>query len=112
MRIHAIHFWDVLASSVRPGSLDSAIDISSAKENDFSSLFERHQGIKLVCFNGKKARDLFDRLVLKVMPPPEGCKLVNLPSSSPAHAAMSYEKKLERWSEIGRYLELDNQVNN
>ena len=107
---NGIALWDVLASSVRPGSLDSAIDIASAKENNFSGLFEKHQGIKLVCFNGVKARDLFDRLVLNSMSTPEGFDLVNLPSSSPAHAAMSYERKLERWSVIGRYLDSDKQV--
>ena len=100
-----ISLWDVLASSLRPGSLDSAIDVSSATANDFSTLFEQHRGIALICFNGKKARELFDRLVLCSIAVPEGCKLVDLPSSSPAHAAMNFEQKLERWSFIGQQLE-------
>ena len=100
-----IAVWDVLASSLRPGSLDSAIDVASATENDFSSLFEQHPRIALIGFNGKKARELFDRLVLCSTTVPEGCKLVDLPSSSPAHAAINFEQKLERWSIIGQYLE-------
>jgi len=100
-----IALWDVLASSLRPGSLDSAIDVASATENNFSSLFEQHPRITLICFNGKKARELFDRLVLCSTTVPEGCKLVDLPSSSAAHAVMNLEQKLERWSIISQHLE-------
>jgi double-stranded uracil-DNA glycosylase len=102
-----IALWDVLASSVRPGSLDSAIDLASAKENDFSGLLAQQQGIMLICFNGMKARQLFDRLVLRSMSVAAGCELIDLPSSSPAHAAMSFEKKLERWLVVGRYIGQD-----
>lgn len=102
---NGIALWDVLASSKRPGSLDSAIDLSSATGNDFSSLFDRYQGIALIAFNGRKARNLFDRLLLRTTRLPEGCKLVDLPSSSPAHAAMTVDEKIERWSVIDQYLD-------
>ncbi len=108
---NGIALWDVLESSVRPGSLDSAIDLGSAKENDFSSLLARHKGIMLICFNGMKARNLFDRLVLKSRSLPSEYELVNLPSSSPAHAAMTFEKKLEHWFVIARHLDPDGQAN-
>jgi hypoxanthine-DNA glycosylase len=108
---NGIALWDVLESSVRPGSLDSAIDVGSAKENDFSSLLARHKGIMLICFNGMKARNLFDRLVLRSRSLPSEYELVNLPSSSPAHAAMSFEKKLEHWFVIARHLDTDGQAN-
>jgi TDG/mug DNA glycosylase family protein len=104
-----VALWDVLKSSVRPGSLDSAIDIASARENDFPKLLAQHSGIEFICFNGVKARELFDRLVLKLWLLPSGVQLVNLPSSSPAHAAMSFEQKLQLWSVIGRYIDLDEQ---
>jgi hypoxanthine-DNA glycosylase len=95
-----VSLWDVLKSSVRPGSLDSAIEVASAEENDFPDLLERHSEIQLIGFNGVKSRQLFDRLVLKSWSLPNGVELVNLPSSSPAHAAMSFETKLELWSVI------------
>ncbi len=106
LKNRGIALWDVLASSRRPGSLDSSIDVGSARANDFSSLFKRHQEIKLICFNGKKSRDLFTRLVLRNVAAAQDLKLVTLPSSSPAHAAMRYEDKLSRWSIIGQYADL------
>lgn len=107
-----IGLWDVLMSSVRPGSLDSAIDLASARENDFAGLLARHKELKCIGFNGMKSRQLFDRLVLKSFSLPNGVELVNLPSSSPAHAAMSFERKLELWSVIARHLDPHDQTQN
>ena len=42
--------WDVLASCVRPGSLDSAIDMRSAEVNDFPELLAQHGQISLNIF--------------------------------------------------------------
>ena len=106
LKRRGIALWDVLASSRRPGSLDSAIDIGSATVNDFSSLLKCHQDIKLVCFNGKKSRDLFERLVPENVAGGRQIKLATLPSSSPAHAAMHYQDKLTRWMIIGQYTDL------
>ena len=91
--------WDVLQSSVRPGSLDSAIDQKTAVANDFASFFAGHPDIRLVCFNGQKAAQLFARLVATDLDPLYGkLRYVTLPSTSPAHAAMSFGQKLEHWS--------------
>ena len=91
--------WDVLQSSVRPGSMDSAIDQSTAVANDFSSFFAQRPNIRLVCFNGQKAAQMFERLVM----PDIGNKFSTLryktlPSTSPAYAAMSFDEKLRHWS--------------
>jgi len=59
-----IAVWDVLQSSVRPGSMDSAIDQETAVANDFASFFSGQPDIQLVCFNGQKAAQLFARLVV------------------------------------------------
>ena len=99
-----VGLWDVLASSVRPGSLDSAIDLHTAKANNFPELLVQHEDVKLMCFNGQKSRKLFDRLVAQATPDLQKCELLTLPSTSPAHAAMSFEEKLRRWSVIGPYL--------
>ncbi len=100
---HSIALWDVVASAERPGSLDSAIVGSSVTVNDFRGLFETHRKIELVCFNGAKAAELYER---RVLPALNGefahIRYERLPSTSPAHAAMRYQEKLERWSIVKR----------
>ncbi len=96
---HSIMLWDVVAQAVRPGSLDSSIVGASIEVNDFPTLFETHRNIQLVCFNGTKAAELYER---RVLPPLNGefghIRYERLPSTSPAHATMCYEEKLARWS--------------
>jgi len=56
---------------------------------------------ELVCFNGQTAATLYRRLVIPVLPL-EFASIDQrvLPSTSPAHAALSFERKLERWREV------------
>lgn len=91
-----VALWDVLAESVRPGSLDSAIRMQTAKANDFTTFLAAHPDVKSIAFNGRKAETMFRRLVLPQLatPVPE---LVSLPSTSPAHATLSVEEKLDTW---------------
>ncbi|HSG96593.1 MAG TPA: DNA-deoxyinosine glycosylase [Woeseiaceae bacterium] len=93
---HRIALWDVLMSSVRPGSMDADIRLTSATANDFSSFFVVHPGIQLIAFNGRKAEQLFGRFVV-----PTGIvagkKLIVLPSTSPAFASLSFSGKLAAW---------------
>jgi hypoxanthine-DNA glycosylase len=96
-----IGLWDVLENCHRQGSLDSAIEMASARANDFERFFRRHSGIEHVFFNGKKAAEIYRRLVLTSIG--DTCPGINyrtLPSTSPAHAAMSYAEKLKQWSAI------------
>lgn len=93
--------WDVLAAGQRPGSLDSSIDVSSVVVNDFRSFFAGHGGIRLVCFNGTKASELYRRKVLPTLgSDAAGIASELLPSTSPAHASLRFEEKLERWSRV------------
>ena len=94
-----IALWDVLASSVRPGSMDADIQSDTAVANDFSGFLTAHDGVKLVCFNGKKAAQMFARMV---QPGLDNKKLrfASLPSTSPAYASMSYVDKLAKWRSI------------
>ena len=87
--------WDVLQSCVRPGSLDSAIQAGSRIANDFTTFFQAHPGIRLVCFNGTEAQTSYDRYVLPHVST-QDVRYVRLPSSSPAHA-MAFERKLAAW---------------
>jgi len=99
LKSNGIAVWDVLSSSVRPGSMDSDIDIATAKPNNFSSFFKCNADIGLVCFNGKKAAWMFEDLILKRHPElRQGLTLETLPSTSPAYASMSFEEKLAKWS--------------
>jgi G:T/U-mismatch repair DNA glycosylase len=55
--------------------------------------------LRAVAFNGAKAAAI-GRRALAGSP----YTLVDLPSSSPAHAAMSYAEKRERWLELQHFL--------
>ena len=94
-----IAVWDVLLASVRPGSLDSDIDMASAVPNDFGRFFAEHAAIRLVCFNGRKAQDMFRRLVEPGLPSLH-LDYALLPSTSPAHASLTLGQKLETWRGI------------
>ena len=98
-----IAVWDVLHSSVRPGSMDAAIDQSTATPNDFQMFFDGHPMLELLCFNGQKAAELYERLVA-----PQGIGTIDsleyrtMPSTSPAYASMQYDEKVRQWSAIRR----------
>ena len=91
--------WDVLAAGERSGSLDSAIVASSVVVNDFGGFYARHGGIRLICFNGSKAAQLYRRRVLPALAPRFATLAGRvLPSTSPANATVPFATKLARWS--------------
>jgi hypoxanthine-DNA glycosylase len=99
LKAHRIALWDVCASAQRPGSLDASIRHATVVANDFAAFFRTHPRIRLICFNGRKAADLYRRFVLPGLPKPsQAIRCEPLPSTSPAHAAMRFEQKLARWS--------------
>ena len=101
LKENRIALWDVLQSSFRPGSLDASIRVQGASCNDFLGFLHRHSGIRAICFNGKKAADLFARLAAReVLRQYPDLTFEALPSTSPAHAAMPYAEKLRCWSII------------
>ena len=97
LKSFGIALWDVLTSCERKTSLDSHIRNESA--NDFVSFFARHPHITQVFFNGSKAEQCFKKLVqgTQVLPLLE---FHRLPSTSPAHAGMRYEDKLQAWRAV------------
>ena len=95
---HGIALWDVLAAAERPGSLDSSIIHASVQANDFEPFYRAHPHIRRVLFNGAKAEELYRRFVLPGLSSEAGgLRYVSMPSTSPAHAGMSFAKKLESW---------------
>ncbi len=96
-----VALWDVCAAAQRPGSLDAAIVHASVVPNDFAAFLASHPGIGLICFNGGKAAELYRRLVLPGLPDAfRAIRSETLPSTSPAHAARSFEDKLARWKAV------------
>jgi hypoxanthine-DNA glycosylase len=92
-----IALWDVLGSCVRPGSLDASIVEATIVVNDFAAFLARHRRIERVCFNGRKAESAWRRHVQSRLPSARKFDYRLLPSTSPAHAGMSYRDKLRIW---------------
>ena len=91
-----VALWDVCATANRPGSLDLSIRHDTVVPNEFAAFLKAHPQLKLICFNGAKAATLFRKHV-KLN---GAIRYVDLPSTSPAHAAMSFAEKVKRWSVI------------
>ena len=91
-----IVLWDVLKHCEREGSLDSAICRESEIVNDIPGMLNNYPGIRKICFNGAKAWETFQRNMSQAIDL-EVIQLVKLPSTSPANATYSYERKLESW---------------
>jgi hypoxanthine-DNA glycosylase len=98
--------WDVLKSCQRKGSLDSAIERDSIVVNNFVQLFADYPSIKQIYFNGGAAEQLFKKHVLNTLnKTSSSLPMFKLPSTSPAHAAMTLRQKTAVWQEqIGQHL--------
>jgi hypoxanthine-DNA glycosylase len=84
--------WDVYASCRREGSLDSAIE--DAVPNDLAGLRRRCPLLAGVAHNGgESARHMRVTQTL-------GLPVYRLPSTSPANASWSFERKLAAWREV------------
>ena len=92
---HRIALWDVLQSCRRHSSLDADIEPASMVSNQFVEFFAEHPQIESVFFNGTTAKQSFKRQVLPNLE--RELRLIKLPSTSPAHAAMNFEQKLQQW---------------
>jgi hypoxanthine-DNA glycosylase len=93
-----VALWDVLAAATRSGSLDAAIE-DDAIPNNFRAFFHAHPHIKLIGFNGATAAKLYQRHVLPTLT--QAQRVVarqTLPSTSAAHASLSFVEKTDRWS--------------
>jgi len=87
---HRVALWDVIRSCSREGSADTRI--RTPVFNDITSFLALHPGIMLVALNGGTAARYFRK----------ACRTPRtetnvLPSTSPAHARISYEEKREKW---------------
>jgi hypoxanthine-DNA glycosylase len=84
--------WDVYAACRRAGSLDSAIE--DAELNELASLRRRAPGLRGVAHNGgESARAMRHTRAL-------GLPVWRLPSTSPANASWSFERKCAAWRAV------------
>ncbi len=89
---HGLGLWDVYASCERQGSLDAAI--RAARLNDLAGLGARCPQLCGVAHNGAESfRHARHSAVL-------GVPVWRLPSTSPANASWSFERKLAAWREV------------
>jgi hypoxanthine-DNA glycosylase len=92
IRARGLGLWDVYARCEREGSLDSAIE--HAQLNDLASLKTRAPMLQAVAHNGgESARALKHTQSL-------GVAVHRLPSTSPANASWSFERKLTVWRAV------------
>jgi hypoxanthine-DNA glycosylase len=99
LRRRGLGVWDVYRACRRDGSLDSAIE--AAEPNDLASLRRRAPGLRAVAHNGSEsARSMAVTRAL-------GVPVWQLPSTSPANASWSFERKREAWREAFRAAGID-----
>jgi hypoxanthine-DNA glycosylase len=102
---HKLALWDVIQSCERQGSLDSKISNASIISNDFGSFFSQHPQIKHIFCNGSRAyQEYQQRVIPQLSENLQALPCTRLPSTSPAMASLSFEQKLNLWSEIKQVL--------
>ena len=93
-----VGLWDTVAAATRQGSLDAAIRLHEA--SDLAALVAILPELHAIGFNGATSAKI-GRRQLGAAP---GLALVDLPSSSPAYASLSFEKKRDAWAALAAYL--------
>lgn len=92
VRARGLGIWDVYAHCRREGSLDAAIE--SPERNDFSALRTQAPGLVAVAHNGGESARVMQHLRSL------GFVVHRLPSTSPANAGWSFDRKLTAWREV------------
>lgn len=84
--------WDVYAACEREGSLDA--NIRNARLNDLAGLVRCCPALRAIAHNGGESwRHAWHTRAL-------GVPVWRLPSTSPANASWSFERKCEAWREV------------
>jgi hypoxanthine-DNA glycosylase len=92
VRAAGLGVWDVYARCHREGSLDA--DIEGAEPNDLAALRAEAPGLRAIAHNGgESARAMRTTAEL-------GFEVHRLPSTSPANASWSFERKRDAWREV------------
>ena len=100
-----VALWDVVHTCERPGSLDAAIVTASVVANDIAGLLVAAPAIDRIVLNGQTAAMLFRRHAAAAVAERLGQRRVRVvvaPSTSPAHAARTFDAKLAVWRDALR----------
>ena len=97
VQTRGLGLWDVYAACEREGSLDTAI--RNATVNDFSALRQQCPQLQAIAHNGAESFKHMPRVAASLG---EGSAVAfyKLPSTSPANASWSFERKLAAWREV------------
>ncbi|HKX43189.1 MAG TPA: DNA-deoxyinosine glycosylase [Burkholderiaceae bacterium] len=90
---HGLGLWDVYASCRREGSLDSAIEAPVL--NDLASLPLLAPQLRTIAHNGGESARSMRHTIAHTQG--TGVAVLRLPSTSPANASWSFERKLAAW---------------
>ena len=93
-----VGLWDTVAAATRKGSLDADIRLHAA--SDLAAMVPALPALRAVAFNGGTSARIGRAQLAGV----EGLDLVDLPSSSPAYATLSLERKVGTWLRLRAYL--------
>lgn len=94
-----VALWDVIGHCQRAGSLDSAIVGSSIRFNPLIEFCQQLPDLQQIWLNGGKAAQSFRQYQRqRAKPwPDRQISVHQLPSTSPAHASLTFDQKLQLW---------------
>lgn len=102
---HHVAVWDVISSrAFQTSAMDR--DIKDPVLNDIPAFLTKFPAIRFIGLNGGKAADCF-RKGCAGFPCGTQITIVRLPSTSPANATYSFNRKLEQWRIILEYLPVE-----
>ena len=85
-----IALWDVFGSCERTGAADNAIQ--NTRLNPILELLRKYPNIQTILLNGRTSEKTFHTHFKSIATP-----AYYVPSTSPAHAGLSFEKKYQLW---------------
>ena len=94
-----VGLWDVIASAVRPGSLDQAI--RDPAHNQVEGLLHDFPDLRAIAFNGATSAKIGRKLIGE---DDKRLTLIDLPSSSPANTR-PFAEKAEAWAQLRSVLD-------
>lgn len=103
LREHGVGLWDTVRSGKRQGSLDAAL--REIEGNDLTAVLGQAPAIAAIGFNGATSARIGRPVLGGVLGGMPDLALIDLPSSSPAFAAMPLAEKTRRWLALRPYLD-------